>query len=426
MDDSGILGNVAADTTFDVTTRFAQPGSAGGRTGVLRTPHGAIATPAFTPVGTLASVKALTARQIGEVGSQAVLANAYHLYLQPGAEVVDAAGGVGAFMGWDGPTFTDSGGFQVMSLASRVGKVIDMDGDQPDVDAEPRRTSKVVVDDDGVTFQSHRDGSTHRFTPEISIQVQHQLGADVIFAFDELTTLYDSHDYQRAAVERTDRWAWRCLVEHAGQISSRVDRPLQSLWGVIQGANIEDLRRRATRGLLDQSRRGQDELGRGFGGFGIGGAIQKSELGRIVGWCCEELPDQTPRHLLGISEPDDIFAGVENGADTFDCVAPTRIARHGQIFTRDGRVRMINSRFRHDHQPLDPESSCDIAQSVTRAYIHHLYKAGEVLAMTIATMVNVAFVNQLMADIRAAIDQGVYADFKRDFLARYYASAPAK
>ena len=412
------------DTTFTVRTELQVDGQAGGRTGVLSTPHGPLDTPAFTPVGTLASVKGLTPRHIAEVGSQAVLANAYHLYLQPGAQIVDDAGGVGAFMGWAGPTFTDSGGFQVMSLASRAAKVIDMEGDAPQ--GAGTRNSRVKIDDDGVTFRSHRDGSAHRFTPEISIGVQHQLGADVMFAFDELTTLYDDKAYQEAAVERTHAWAWRCLAEHAKQTRTRVDKPLQSLWGVIQGAQFRDLRRQATRGLLELSRRGQDELGRGFGGVGIGGAIQKRTLGQIVGWCCEELPQSMPRHLLGISEPDDIFAGVENGADTFDCVAPTRIARHAQIFTRDGRVRLINARFRTDHRPLDLESACDVAHTFTRAYLHHLFKSGEMLGMTIATMVNVAFINQLMADIRGAIDAGDYPAFKDEFLGRYYAGTLAK
>ncbi len=412
------------DTRFQPRTRLEHDGAAGGRTGVLSTPHGDIQTPAFTPVGTLATVKGLTPQQIHEVGSQAVLANAYHLYLQPGAQIVDDAGGVGAFMGWSGPTFTDSGGFQVMSLASRTAKVIDMAGDAPEV--KVRRSSRVKIDDDGVTFRSHRDGSAHRFTPEVSIGVQHHLGADVMFAFDELTTLYDDKRYQAAAVERTHSWAWRCLVEHAAQTQARSGKSLQSLWGVIQGAQFEDLRRSATRGLLELSDRARGELGRGFGGVGIGGAIQKRNLGQIVGWCCSELPDATPRHLLGISEPDDIFAGVENGADTFDCVAPTRIARHGQIFTRDGRVRLINATFRTDHRPLDLESGCQAAHTFTRAYLHHLFKAGELLGMTIATQINVAFINQLMADIRAAIDAGDYAAFKEQFLGRYYASAPAK
>ena len=391
---------------------------------MLTTPHGALATPAFTPVGTLASVKGLTPQHISEVGSQAVLANAYHLYLQPGADIVDDAGGVGAFMGWAGPTFTDSGGFQVMSLASRAAKVIDMEGDAPQ--GTVKRNSRVKIDDDGVTFRSHRDGSSHRFTPEISIGVQHRLGADIMFAFDELTTLYDDRRYQDAAVARTHAWAWRCLVEHARQTQLRVDKPLQSMWGVIQGAQFQDLRRHATQGLMELHRRAVDELGRGFGGVGIGGAIQKRNLGQIVGWCCDELPASMPRHLLGISEPDDIFAGVENGADTFDCVAPTRIARHAQIFTRDGRVRLINARFRNDHGPLDPDSACDAGRTFTRAYLHHLFKANELLGMTIATIVNVAFINQLMADIRAAIDAGDYAAFKDDFLGRYYAGALAK
>lgn len=410
------MSDAARDTTFAVRTRFADGRQ--GRTGELTTPHGVIQTPAFTPVGTAATVKGLSPEQVLAAGSQAVLANAYHLYLQPGADIVDAAGGFGAFMRWDGPTFTDSGGFQVMSLASRARKVIDMVGDEP---APPTRaTGNVAIDEDGVTFRSHRDGSAHRFTPEVSVAVQHKLGADVMFAFDELTTLHAPRDYQEQAVERTHRWAARCLAEHARQTAARSHRPLQSLWGVIQGAQFEDLRRQATRGLVELGDEAQQTQGRGFGGFGIGGAIQKRNLGEIVRWCCEEIPDHLPRHLLGISEPDDIFAGVENGADTFDCVAPTRIARHAQILTRDGRLRLINARFRNDHTPLDPDGACDAARTYTRAYLHHLFKSGELLGMSIATLINVAFINRLMSEIRAAIDAGDYEAYKADTLRRFY------
>ena len=404
----------AVDTSF--VPGEAIPGNLG-RTGELITPHGSVATPAFTPVGTLATVKSLTPEHLAEAGSQAVLANAYHLYLQPGPGVVDEAGGVASFMRWSGPTFTDSGGFQVMSLATRSRKVIDMEGGGDR--AVARDADRVRIDDDGVTFRSHRDGTLHRFTPEISIAVQHQLGADVMFAFDELTTLHDDLAHQTRAVERTERWAWRCLVEHARQTDSRADRPRQSLWAVVQGANHERLRRSATRGLLALGRRAGDELGRGFGGVGIGGAIEKARLGEIVAWCCEELPEDMPRHLLGISEPEDIFAGVEAGADTFDCIAPTRIARNAQILTSRGRVRLTNARFRHDHRPLDADHPCEWARAYSRAYLHHLFKAGEMLGLVIASMINVSFVNHLMAEIRAAITAGTYPEFKREVLTRY-------
>lgn len=414
------------DTSFLVSTRLDVAGNQRGRTGILTTPHGSIATPAFIPVGTKATVKAMTPEQITETGSQAVLANAYHLYLQPGPEILDAAGGLGKFMNWTGPTFTDSGGFQVMSLGAGFKKVIDMTGGQaPDDKATAKGKERLAkVDEDGVTFKSHRDGSKHRFTAEISMQIQHQLGADIMFAFDELTTLMNTREYQERSVERTHRWADRCLSEHQRLTRERTHRPLQSLWGVIQGAQYEDLRRQATRGLVSLSEQAQSEGRRGFGGYGIGGALEKDNLGTIVGWCVDELPESAPRHLLGISEPDDIFAAVENGADTFDCVAPTRLARHGYLLTRSGKLRINNARFKTDQSVIDAESPLATSRTYSRAYLHHLFKADEHLANTIASMHNVNFLNQMMLDIRTAIDDGSYVSFKSDFLGRYYGTTP--
>lgn len=412
-----------ADTSFVVRNRLDTGSSQRGRTGTLRTPHGEIQTPAFIPVGTNATVKAMTPEQLIETKSQAVLANAYHLYLQPGPDILDDAGGLGRFMNWAGPTFTDSGGFQVMSLGVGFKKVIDMTGTSgPDDSATSGGKERLArVDEDGVTFKSHRDGSKHRFTAEISMQIQHQLGADIMFAFDELTTLMNTRSYQESSVERTHRWAQRCLAEHDRLTQARSHRPLQSLWGVIQGAQYKDLRRQATRGLVELSDQAQQNGNRGFGGYGIGGALEKDNLGTIVGWCVDELPENAPRHLLGISEPDDIFAAVENGADTFDCVAPTRLARHGYLLTRDGKVRINNARFKRDSGAIDPESTLPSSQTYSRAYLHHLFKADEHLANTIASMHNVNFLNELMSQIREAIDQGTYSEFRADFLARYYA-----
>ena len=228
-------------------------GTAGGRTGVIHTPHGDIATPAFIPVGTKATVKTLTPDQVRSTGAQAVLANAYHLYLQPGHGVVDTAGGVGEFMRWSGPTYTDSGGFQVMSLGVGFKKVIEMSaGATPDDAATNKGQGRLAkVDEDGVTFTSHLDGSRHRFSPEVSMRIQHSLGADILFAFDELTTLMNTRKYQESSVERTRRWAQRCLDEHERLSLERGHRPGQSLWGVIQGAQFEDLRRQAVRGLVE-------------------------------------------------------------------------------------------------------------------------------------------------------------------------------
>lgn len=323
-----------------------------GRAGVIHTPHGDIQTPAFIAVGTKATVKAVLPETMAALGAQAVLANAYHLYLQPGPDIVDEAGGLGAFMNWPGPTFTDSGGFQVLSLGSGVRKVMAMDVNRARADdvTVAGKDKLAHVDDDGVTFTSHLDGSAHRFTPEVSMQIQHQLGADIMFAFDELTTLINTREYQEDSVQRTHEWAQRCLDEHEKLTRERADKPYQALFGVVQGAQYEDLRRQAARGL--ESLAGPS--GRGFDGYGIGGALEKQNLGTIVGWVTSELPEHKPRHLLGISEPDDLFAAVAAGADTFDCVSPSRVARNAAVYTRDGRVNITGARYRRDFTPSTP------------------------------------------------------------------------
>ncbi|GAA3037272.1 tRNA guanosine(34) transglycosylase Tgt [Gordonia defluvii] len=408
----------AAATRFTVGTRLA---SGLGRTGVISTPHGDIATPAFVPVGTKATVKTVVPEAVAELGAQAVLANAYHLYLQPGPAIVDAAGGLGAFMNWPGPTYTDSGGFQVMSLGVGFKKVIEMSaGHVPDDEKTAAgRERLAAVDDDGVTFKSHIDGSAHRFTPELSMQIQHQLGADIIFAFDELTTLMNTRTYQESSLERTRRWAIRCLAEHNRLSVARADRPQQSLWGVIQGAQYEDLRRKAARDLAELGARDEREGGKGFGGFGVGGALEKENLGTIVGWVNSELPHDKPKHLLGISEPDDIFVAIENGIDTFDCVSPTRVARNGAIYTRDGRVNITNARFRSDFAPLDAELT-NYTTQYSRAYLHHLFRAKEGLGPTLATLHNLSFVIELVDGARRAIEAGRYEEYRDEFLGRYY------
>jgi len=378
---------------------------------VIYTPHGQIKTPAFIPVGTAASVKAVLPDAMAALGAQAVLANAYHLYLRPGAEVVEAAGGVGAFMGWPGPTFTDSGGFQVMSLGVGYKKVLAMDAAgraAADVIA-PRSARLAKVDDDGVTFKSHLDGSSHRFTPEVSMAVQHQLGADIIFAFDECTTLLDTRDYQVQSLARTQRWAERCQMAHGTLTDQRVDQPYQGLFGVVQGAQFEDLRRRAARDLAAL----------GFDGFGIGGALEKENLAKIVGWVTDELPEGKPRHLLGISEVEDLFAAVEAGADTFDCVAPSRGARHGAIFTAGGRYNVTRAAFKRDFGPLEDGCQCHTCTHFSRAYLHHLLRAGEVVGLTLATIHNQFFVVHLVDSMRAAIEDGSFGQLRDGFLARY-------
>ncbi|MFD6676307.1 tRNA guanosine(34) transglycosylase Tgt [Rhodococcus zopfii] len=392
-----------------------------GRTGTIHTPHGDIRTPAFVGVGTKATVKAVLPEAMKDLGAQALLANAYHLYLQPGPDIVDEAGGLGKFMNWEGPTFTDSGGFQVMSLGVGFKKVLAMEavGVRSDDVIAKGKERLAHVDDDGVTFKSHLDGSRHRFTPEVSMQIQHQLGADIMFAFDELTTLMNTRRYQEESLARTQAWAVRCITEHEKLTAERAHRPYQALFGVVQGAQYEDLRRQACRGL--ESIVG--ESGRGFDGYGIGGALEKQNLGTIVRWCTEELPAHKPRHMLGISEPDDMFVAIEHGADTFDCVNPSRVARNAAIYHPDGRFNINTSRFRRDFTPIDENCDCYTCANYTRAYIHHLFKAKEMLASTLCTIHNERFTVRLVDEIRASIEGGYFAEHKADTLGRFYSGA---
>jgi queuine tRNA-ribosyltransferase len=399
-----------------------------GRSGVISTPHGKIRTPAFIAVGTKATVKGVLPESMAALGAQAVLANAYHLYLQPGADVIEAAGGLGRFMNWSGPTFTDSGGFQVMSLGVGFKKILAMNADgleDDDVIAEGK-TRLALVDDDGVTFTSHLDGSQHRFTPEISMQIQHQLGADIIFTFDECTTLLNTRNYQEQSVARTQRWAAHCLAEH--QRLARESEPghYQALFAVVQGAQYEDLRRQASRDLVSL---GSDGLGSdrlGFDGYGIGGALEKQNLGTIIRWVCEELPEDRPRHLLGIAEPNDIFIAIENGVDTFDCVAPSRVARNAAVYTSRGRFNVNAAASRRSFAPIDEDCDCYTCAEYTRAYLHHLFKAREMLASTLCTIHNERFIVRLVDDIRASIEANTFTDFKIDFLGRYYESSSVR
>ncbi|GAA1353799.1 tRNA guanosine(34) transglycosylase Tgt [Falsarthrobacter nasiphocae] len=404
---------------FSVSSRLADTSGQdfAGRTGTIRTPHGDIQTPAFIPVGTKATVKAVTPEAVRDLGGQAILANAYHLYLQPGPDILDEAGGLAAFMGWHGPTFTDSGGFQVMSLGAGFKKVISMDAvHAPGADdaVAPGKERLAHIDDDGVWFTSHLNGDRHRFSPEISMQVQHKLGADIMFAFDELTTLQNSRRYQEDSLERTRLWAKRCITEHEKLTRERSHRPYQALFGVIQGANYEDLRRKACRdlGAMD------------FDGFGLGGALEKEELGTIVRWCAEELPEDKPRHLLGISEPDDLFWAIENGADTFDCVSPTRVARNSAFYTRDGRFNLSGAKYKRDFGPLQDGCACYTCTNYSRAYIHHLYKAKEMLSHTLISIHNEHFIVSMVDRARAAMQDGTYREVRDDALGAYYGAIP--
>lgn len=409
--------NTPSPDFFEVTAELA---GRSGRVGVIHTPHGDVHTPAFVAVGTQATVKTVLPETMKDVNAQAVLANAYHLYLQPGPDVVDEAGGLGAFMNWPGPTYTDSGGFQVLSLGVGFKKVLSMDTERvqaDDVIAEGKERL-ARVDDDGVTFRSHLDGSTHRFTPEVSIGIQHQLGADIIFAFDELTTLMNTRGYQERSVQRTHDWAVRCLAEHRRLTAERHAKPYQALFGVVQGAQYEDLRRHATRGLVSI----RDADGRGFDGYGIGGALEKQNLATIVGWVTDELPEDKPRHLLGISEPDDLFAAVAAGADTFDCVSPSRVARNAAVYSAHGRYNITGARYKRDFTPIDAECDCYTCAHYTRAYIHHLFKAKEMLSATLCTIHNERFVIRLVDQIRAAITAGDFDELRDHVLGRYYST----
>ena len=385
-----------------------------GRVGVIATPHGEIKTPAFIPVGTKATVKSVLPESIRDLDAQAVLSNAYHLYLQPGSDVVDEAGGLGSFMNWSGPTFTDSGGFQVLSLGVGYKKVIAMDATTVQAD-DVMATDKdrlAHVDDDGVTFKSHLDGSMHRFTPEVSMQVQHKIGADIIFAFDECTTLLNTRNYQEKSLDRTFAWAKRCISEHEKLTIERSQRPYQALFGVVQGAQYEDLRRKAAQDLATLD----------FDGFGIGGALDKNKLGIIVNWVNEELPVNKPRHLLGIGEPDDLFVGVENGADTFDCVAASRVARNNAVYGLDGRFNISVSAFKRDFSPIDESCGCYTCKNYTKAYLNHLIKGKEMLSSTLLTIHNEYFIVNLVAKMRQCIIDGNFFEFKEEFLGRFYAS----
>lgn len=383
-----------------------------GRAGIIETPHGQIETPSFTVVGTKATVKALTPDQVKELGAQVVLANTYHLYLQPGSTLIKQAGGLHKFMNWSGPTMTDSGGFQVFSLGAAYGEggvskfTTEQTGDElvSDEIKNEQITKLAKIDEDGVTFRSHLDGSEHRLTPEKSIQIQHDIGADIIFAFDECTSPLADYNYQKEAMERTHRWAERSLAEH-----KRLGGE-QGLFGIVQGGRFQDLREESARfiGSLD------------FAGFGIGGSFNKIDMGTAVGWVNQVLPEEKPRHLLGIGEPEDLFAGIENGADTFDCVAPTRMARNGTLMTAHGRVNILNAQYRNDFTSVENGCQCYTCQHYFKAYLAHLFRAKEMLAGTLASIHNLYFLVNLTKKIRQSILDGKFEGYKEEFLKNYH------
>lgn len=381
------------------------------RAGVIHTPHGDIHTPAFIPVGTKATVRALTPDMVRDLGAEAVLANTYHLYMQPGEGVVRKMGGLHTMMGWQGPTMTDSGGFQVFSLGAGYGKNISkVLKEAPAVpliphvkeDAQP---SLVEIDYDGAAFKSPSDGTVHYITPERSIEIQHTIGADIIFAFDECTSPTESRSYQREALDRTHRWGKRSLEYHRSKENSE----RQALFGIVQGGRFEDLRKESASviGAMD------------FDGFGIGGSFDKQDLHTAVRWVNEVLPEDKPRHLLGIGEPEDMFEGVLNGCDTFDCVAPTRLARHGTLYTHTGKIHIANAEYIEDMNPIESDCGCYTCKNYSRAYLCHLHKSREMLGPMLCSIHNVYFIVHLVKNMREAILQDTFEKYKDDFLAKY-------
>lgn len=350
------------------------------RAGVFRTPHGDLPTPVFAPVGTQATVKAVTPAQLEEIGAVLVLANTYHLYLRPGADLVAEMGGLHEFMQWPHPILTDSGGFQVFSLA------------------EMRK-----IDEDGVTFKSHIDGSMHRFTPEKSIEIQQNLGADIIMAFDECAPPYN-REYNQRAVRRTHAWAERSLAAKT--------RPDQALFGIVQGGVFPDLREQSAEFIASL----------GFPGHAIGGLSvgeTKEEMNAMLEVVNAILPEEKPRYLMGVGSPEDLINGIQRGVDIFDCVLPTRLARHTAAMTRTGRINLMNKINARDPRPIDEDCGCYTCRNFSRAYLRHLIIAKEMLASTLISIHNLYSLLQLVRDARQAILDGTFDAFAAHFLENY-------
>lgn len=350
------------------------------RLSTFHTPHGPIAMPAFAPVGTLANVKTLEPRDLQEIGCQLILANTYHLYLRPGHELVKKLGGLHQFMGWQGPLLTDSGGFQVFSLAHQR-----------------------KLDEDGVTFRSHIDGSLHYFTPERVMLIEQALGPDIAMVLDECANPLD-YAYNQQALARTHRWAERCKVAH-----TRAD---QALFGIVQGGIFSDLRQQSAQFLQTL-----DFPGYAIGGLAVGET--KAEMYATLDVTCPLLPHNKPRYLMGVGAAEDIVEAVYRGVDMFDCVLPTRIARNGALLTPDGRLNIRNAQYAEDPRPVQEDCACYTCRTFSRAYLRHLYKAGEISALRFGTIHNVHFMLELMRQIRAAISAGQFTDFRTAFLQRY-------
>lgn len=386
------------------------------------TPHGAIETPAFVAVGTRASIKGVSSAQVAETGTQVIFNNTYHLFLRPGSETVSDMGGLHRFMNWDRPIMTDSGGFQVFSLGAGiehgVGKISNIFPGETPARGERRGKpgeSLVKVTEEGVRFVSHIDGSRHEFTPEVSIAVQRELGADMILAFDECTSPLHDEEYTRASMERTHRWAQRSLDAFRG--SAALHGYPQALYGIVQGGAFEGLRRQSAAVIA----------GMEFDGIAIGGNLGRThdDMHAVIDWTVAELPAGKPRHLLGIGDVPGVIEGVARGCDTFDCVSPTRNARNGAALRRfddDGgplanfRVNLRNAHFARDERPIDPGCDCHACQYYSRGYIRHLLKAGEQLGQQLATIHNLRFMARLMEDIRASLEAGTFQQLRREWL----------
>jgi queuine tRNA-ribosyltransferase len=350
------------------------------RAGVFHTPHGDILTPVFAPVGTQAAVKAITPAQLHEVGATLILANTYHLYLRPGEDLIADFGGLHSFMAWEKPILTDSGGYQVFSFA---------------------KTRK--VDEDGVTFYSHIDGSTHRFTPEKSIAIQEKLGADIIMAFDECAEPHD-RQYNERSMKRTHVWADRCL-----RAKSRSD---QALFGIVQGGVFPDLREESATFISSLD----------FPGFAIGGLSvgeSKKDMHAMINVVNSILPEDKPRYLMGVGSPEDLINGILRGVDIFDCVLPTRLARHSAAFSTLGRINLMNATYTHDTNPIESGCSCYTCRTFPRAYLRHLILAKESLSGVLISIHNLHFLIDLVRQARLSILDGTFSDFSTHFLATY-------
>ena len=360
------------------------------RAGLLTTPHGVVETPCYMPVGTQATVKAVSSEDVKACGGRMILANTYHLMLRPGADLIEKAGGLHKFMHWDGPILTDSGGFQVFSLAGLRD-----------------------LSEEGVAFKSHLDGSAWKLTPEIAVQIQHKLGVDVLMVLDECIPYPSEEDYVRNSVDRTTRWAERCLQEHrkAGQEGT------QALFGIVQGGRFAELRERSARQLLALD----------FPGYAIGGVSvgePKPEIYRVVEITTPFLPKEKPRYLMGVGTPEDLWDCVERGIDLFDCVLPTRVARNGTALTSGGKVNLKNSKYQEDFSHLDPKCSCECCRNYTKSYLRHLVLSEELLVLRLLSLHNLRFMSDTAAGIRRSVLEGRFGEAKRAFFRDYFPDKP--